>query len=174
MSEPNGSTEVWKAVVGYEGWYEVSDHGRVKRIKAAFGTTPGKILKWIVGAQGYCVVQLSRESHEVLRTVHQLVMAAFVGPRPEGKEINHKDANKMNPRLDNLEYVTSHENHLHASRNGLMSRGEMRHNAVLTEESVRDILKSNERTVDICRRLGVSRSAINGVRRGLNWKHVKA
>lgn len=84
--------EVWKPCVGYEG-YEVSNLGRVR--------SPNQILSSAPGSHGYLQVQLRRGN---VRTVHSLVLEAFVGPRPAGKEVCHGDGDKMNCALSNLRW----------------------------------------------------------------------
>lgn len=105
----------WRAVVGYEGVYEVSNQGHVRRIGRAKGTQVGKHLKpaWSLKRQ-YTTVILCRASKKKMATVHSLVAEAFIGPRPEGWEINHKDGHKLNNDLSNLEYVSKSANALHA------------------------------------------------------------
>lgn len=116
--------ERWLAIPGYEGWYEVSDAGRVRRVRPAHNSHVGKIIAGGSNPVGYRIMRLCRLG--VIRgfTTHALVMLAFVGPRPDGAQVNHKDGNKKNNRLSNLEYVTPAENIAHAKRNGLMRAGE--------------------------------------------------
>jgi flavin-dependent thymidylate synthase len=95
--------EVWKAVPGWEDLYEVSSEGRVRRI----GRQPKQNT---IGAHGYLVVSLNRPGKQVTRTVHSLVAEAFLGPRPDGHEVRHKDHERTDARLCNLKYGTSAEN----------------------------------------------------------------
>lgn len=108
--------ETWKPVVGFEGWYEVSDHGRVRRVSSAMGTRSGKILKpWFTS--GYPTVSLSIQRQVTKRLVHVLVAQVFLEPQPSIKyEVNHKDGNRDNPRAKNLEWMTRSENLSHGRR----------------------------------------------------------
>lgn len=105
-------TEQWKAVPGYEGRYQVSDQGRV--CNAA-----GHVLARNKQNSGYFIVHLytggraTRKPH----LVHRLVLLAFVGPSPE--DTNHKDGDKSNNALTNLERATKSENMQHAVAMGL-------------------------------------------------------
>ena len=72
------------------------------------------ILKPALGTDGYPFVVLSKNGSTRQVTLHYLVTEAFLGGRPDGFEVNHKDGNKANPRLDNLEYVTKSENAQHS------------------------------------------------------------
>lgn len=110
--------EEWRPVPGYEGHYEVSSAGRVRSLKTYRGLKPGRIMRDNPAAK-YPMVQLCREGRSSAVSVHKLVMAAFVGARPPGLQINHKNGDKRDNRLENLEYVTPTENIRHAVRTGL-------------------------------------------------------
>lgn len=117
-------SESWRPVVGYEGIYEVSDHGRVRRVLAGQGARPGYILSPTQAGRGYAEgraypsVCIYKGRTVARRNVHQLVAEAFIGPRPEGMHINHKDSDKSNNHATNLEYVTPSENYWHAVEAG--------------------------------------------------------
>jgi hypothetical protein len=110
--------EVWRPVVGYEGVYEVSDRGNVRRIKPGIATRPGKVLKPFPHSEGYLRVSLSVNCKAVNKYIHVLVAEAFYGPCPEGMEVNHKNTEKTDNQLSNLEFMTHGENTLHAKLNG--------------------------------------------------------
>ncbi len=95
--------EHWLPVVGYEGLYEVSSHGRVRSYHRA--TSEPRVLKANLSA-GYRAVNLSSERGRIRHTVHSLVARAFIGPRPPGAVVHHRDHNKQNNRAGNLEYTT--------------------------------------------------------------------
>lgn len=100
--------EVWKDVVGYEGLYQVSDKGRVKRKKDNYIFKQSTYF-------GYKKVFLSKNNKRKLISVHRLVYEAFVGKIPEKTNntymvINHKDENRSNNNLENLEMITFAEN----------------------------------------------------------------
>ncbi|MAF25364.1 hypothetical protein CL634_07295 [bacterium] len=116
--------ERWKVVPSYSD-YAVSNFGRVKRITPANSSKSyvGRILKPYITEKGYIKASISLgKSKRVYRRVHRLVLEAFVGPCPEGLEVNHKDGNKGNNHLTNLEYVSSRENKHHAYLIGLHSK----------------------------------------------------
>lgn len=118
--------EEWRPVVGYEGIYDISSHGRVRRIgKAARtgrgrggGAQIGRVLKPQPNG-GYRQVYLWRDGKQKPRLVHCLVAEAFIGPVPPGHEVNHCDGNKTHNWIGNLEYLTRSKNLEHAYRTGL-------------------------------------------------------
>jgi len=84
MLENPGLSEEWRQVVGYEGYYEVSSHGRVRRMKAYYGTYVGRIMS-ISYSDGYAYVHLCKNDRKRKRGVHILVAEAFHGRRPRNK-----------------------------------------------------------------------------------------
>lgn len=138
--------EAWKPIASFVGVYEVSNLGRVRRIKPGSGTHPKKIRRLWISRDGYQGVSLYNREAQKTFQVHRLVAEAFLGPCPEGMWVNHKDGIKTNNRVDNLEYTTPSENHRHAWSNGLHSActGERHGNATLTSEQVRMIRSEYE------------------------------
>jgi hypothetical protein len=122
--------ETWKPVVGFEGFYEVSDLGRVKSLNRtvpmkrlgspAVRTMAGKILSSPLGSHGYPTLNLCRNGKPVSFPVHHLVVKAFIGPIDGYRlQVNHKNGIKTDNRLENLERCTARENSLHLYRIGL-------------------------------------------------------
>ena len=101
--------ESWRPVVGFEGRYEVSDAGSVRRASDGGGHPALTPLKPQIHL-GYATVILSVRGRRFGRQIHCLVMAAFVGPRPTGYHIDHGNSVRDDNRLANLEYVTPSEN----------------------------------------------------------------
>ena len=100
--------EIYKDVIGYEGIYKVSNLGNIKSL---IGNNE-KILKLCKNGGGYSTVNLHINSIMKTRTVHQLVAGAFLNHKPSRYElvINHKDFNRSNNNVNNLEIVTTREN----------------------------------------------------------------
>lgn len=120
-------SERWVQI--FDGIYAVSSLGRIRRLKGWIAGCGGcrkatGLLKPVKrhSGTGYLWVTLSIQGKQIQRSVASLVMEAFVGPRPFGMTINHKDANSLNNELSNLEYVTMAENTMHARRFGLTHR----------------------------------------------------
>lgn len=117
----------WLPVKGYEELYEVSNTGEVRSVDRILSVTnqkerlfKGRVLLQTMNKQvQYKQVSLWKENKGTSYYVHRLVAEAFI-PNPEGKpEVNHIDGNRQNNNISNLEWVTSGENSLHASKTGL-------------------------------------------------------
>lgn len=121
--------EIWVDINGYKNIYQVSNTGRVRSVdrivfagkQYAPTRIKGCVVKTRISKNGYEMVTLSNKSKTRHLYVHRLVAEAFI-PNPDNKrEVNHKDANKLNNNVDNLEWTTSSENKIHAHKNGLMN-----------------------------------------------------
>lgn len=107
--------EIWKDIEGYNGEYQVSNHGRIKSLK--FGKE--RIIKLGYNMSGYVTGKISKSGIAVSKGMHRWVAETFI-PNPDNKpEVNHKDGNKLNNNDWNLEWVTRGENMRHAVTNGL-------------------------------------------------------
>jgi hypothetical protein len=109
--------ELWKPF--RHGYYEVSNLGRVRRVKASKGAVSGKMLKSATDKKGYLHLVTYYHGRAKGHLVHVLVANAFLGPCPTGKEVNHKDLDKGNCVWDNLEYLTRLKNCHHAIKAGV-------------------------------------------------------
>jgi hypothetical protein len=117
--------ERWRPVVGYEGFYEVSDLGRVRslphwrRSKAnSRSFHAGRLLRLPIASGGYPQAHLSMDGRTRCIHVHRLVAAAFIGGCPDGQLVRHLDGDPANNVLANLSYGTPHENQLDKVRHG--------------------------------------------------------
>lgn len=168
---PDLPGERWLPIVGYEGWYEVSDLGRIKRVAAGRGSTVGRILRDQDHRDGRRSITLkrSREQHTFL--VHRLVAAAF-HPIPDYPcEVNHKDGQPANNRADNLEWVTKSENGFHAYR--VLGRKSVPGYGMrkLTEEQVTEIRAAiGVSQTELGRRYGVDQTTISCILRHQTWR----
>lgn len=182
MTTPNDSI-IWKPVVDFEGIYEVSNMGDVRRVrkplKGGVGAI-GKVLKPHLNHDGYARLYLYKDGRQYNIFIHRIVMTAFVGPIPEGYETNHKDGNRANNRLDNLEYLTHGDNIRYAYQ--VMNRkvkglvGEANPASKLKVEQVREIkrlLASKEYMQrDIADLFDVGVWVVCSINRGATWAHV--
>jgi NUMOD4 motif/HNH endonuclease len=177
--------ENWVAVKGFEKYYEVSDLGRVRSgdrsITNNLGTftQPGRVLKGNINKAGYekqTLTDHNKKQHTVL--VHRLVAMAFL-PNPENKKnVNHKDGNKSNNELSNLEWATDSENMKHAIDTGLLKirKGQEIYFAKFTDEQARYIktaVNNGDLSIkDACIMFSSCRRTISDMVKGRTWKHV--
>jgi hypothetical protein len=106
--------EQWRPIPAFAGFYEASDHGRIRRVAKGRGTRGNTVLRPQQNTSGYEKVNLSVQNHKFQRLVHALVAEAFLGPRPPARNtVNHRDGQKTNNRPSNLEYVTYARNNEH-------------------------------------------------------------
>ena len=165
--------EVWKDVPGYEGLYKVSSHGRV------YSSVTNKIMKSSESSHGYLVVQLSNHGKSREWKVHRLVAISFI-PNPFNlPQVNHKDLDKKNNFVENLEWCTLKFNIEHASRNGRRTAGAtgtLSPNHKLTESDVREIRRQLNLGISgaqIARKYNVDNTTIYNIKHGETWKDVK-
>lgn len=132
--------EIWKDIKDYEGLYQVSNLGRVKSLnhirkngKNSKYMQKGKVLhKWI-SCCGYYQVVLSKNGKVKRLTIHRIVAQVFIPNTLNKPQVNHKDGNKLNNCVDNLEWCTRSENQLHAWKNGLQ---------VFTDNQLKSVTKN--------------------------------
>ncbi len=165
--------EEWREIQETRGIYSVSSSGRVRR---NIGDS-WRLLKQQVSSQrGYYAVSFTIGNRGFGRAVNRLVALAFLGPAPSAHhQVNHKDCNKLNNLLSNLEWVTPSENAQHAQLAGLCShritpRGTACPNAVLSESNVIEIRRRLDSPNTLAKRFNVSRRAVRAIQNGLNWK----
>ena len=112
-------SEIWKDVVGYEGLYKVSNKGNVFSVERMVRGKKcgGIILKPRYHRDGYLQVMLCKNGIRKNKLIHRLVLETFVENPNNLPEVNHKDENKTNNDLSNLEWCTSKYNSNHGTRN---------------------------------------------------------
>jgi hypothetical protein len=163
-------TERWAEISGTDGQHWVSDQGNVRGPRGPVRSKPGNT--------AYLIVKIRRFGAQRTCLVHCLVAEAFIGPRPEGHDVDHIDRNRANPSAVNLRYRPTSENRADRVTTG---------NAKLTEGQVREIMQL-ERPVgrgrgghhhpnslhEIAKRYGVRHSAVSSIFTGKRWKHLSA
>lgn len=162
--------EQWRAIPGFGDRYEASDAGRVRNKQTS------RILKHAANPRGYCHLSLFENNVGTTVDVHRLVLLAFVGQCPtERPQTNHKDGNKANNSLQNLEYVSYGENMEHADKVlGAFPFRRVKHPAAkLSEAQVAEIKRRRAEGAmlkSLSKEFGISETHICAIAKGRYWK----
>lgn len=158
--------ERWLPVSGYEGFYEVSDHGNVRSIKT------GKVKSYTLDKQqNRPFMGLWKNNKIKIFKPHTLVLTAFVGSRPKGLECCHNDGNPWNNKLENLRWDTAQSNQQDRAKHGTSNRGERCASAKLTETQVAAIRVDSRLQREIAADYGVRENTISRIKSGVRWAH---
>lgn len=165
----NSADEEWRDIPGWEGLYQASSLGRIRRIRPSTQTKLD---------DGYMrVVLRDGKGRRKQASVHRLVCAAFNGPPPRStSQSAHLNGVRDDNRPVNLVWATAKENNAHKIRHGTHNRGENHNFARLTEDQVREIrrLVSDGATGrSICARFGVTAWTIHDIAARRSWKHLE-
>jgi len=175
--------EEWKDIKGYEGFYQISNLGRVKSLGGWCGTVKRKpiIRSTSFTHDGYEKVRLIHKGKDRTVRIHRLVAEAFI-PNPYKKDtVNHIDGNKQNNVVSNLEWINRSEQMIHAYELGLKTSkvGSNNYCSKLTDDDVKKIRKCYIRgstkfgTVALGKKYGVTNRVIGLVVRNKSYKNVK-
>lgn len=163
--------EIWKDIIGFENEYEVSNLGNVRR----------KIqnLKSSISPHGYKTLSLSKNGKTITKLVHRLVAEAFIENHENKEIINHKDCNKTNNVLENLEWVTHEENMQHAVSNNRQrnQKGESNSMSKLLEQDVlfiRELLNNGLSAYEIHKNHfpTLHQQTIYSIKQRRIWNHI--
>jgi|688.fasta_scaffold927963_1 hypothetical protein len=176
-------------IKGYEGYYQVSNYGLIKSLARVVNAHEGKrklnikerVLKPAIDNNGYFRVALCKGRRLTTFKVHRLVAGHFILNENPKLEVNHKDGNKLNNSVNNLEWVTHSENVIHAFKNNLAQglKGSKNPQSKLTEKDVFEIrtiakAKRNYGRLDLAKKYGVSEKHIQDIVNNKNiWTDVK-
>lgn len=165
--------EIWKAIEGFDGEYEISNRGRVISLK--FGQI--NFLTLVKDKAEYCRVKLTKGEDSRYHSVHRLVVKAFIGPIGNKLEVNHLDGDKSNNHVCNLEIVTGFQNKKHARETGLWKPVDPCP-VVMFNPKTFEVIKEFSGTVEAAKEVGVYPTGIvracNGVQKtsgGFAWKY---
>lgn len=169
MTESSTPAERWVPVPGYEGYYEVSDLGRIRSVR---------IRRYSLNDRGYAMIWLARDGEKRYVPVHRVVGEAFLGPLPSGLMTRHGPGGKLDNRLVNLSYGTNSENQIDRRRDGNPNtgfRGEAHPASKLTDAIVAECRRRHsegETQYSLSREFGVTVQAMHNAIRRKTWQHV--
>lgn len=106
------------------------------------------------------------------RSVHSLVLEAFVGPRPEGLECRHLNGNPLDSRLENLRWGTKSENYADRHGHGTANDGERHGNAAISNSVAIGIFQAEGTDPEIAKRFGVTSTQVNKIKHGHGWRGI--
>jgi len=191
--------EAWKDIPGYEGLYKISNHGRIESLsrrrsgnthssKSKFSfMTKGKILTNQVGGSGYWKTVLCKNGKQKNHNIHRLMAVAFIENPKNYPQVNHKDGDKLNCSIENLEWCTAKQNSRHAhevigvraSCTGVFGKDHPKSRPVIQMDLSGGIIKKWDSAMDAVRS-GFTSSAIsrccNGsakIHKGYRWAHER-
>lgn len=161
---------LWRIIPEFPA-YEASYEGHIRKIGSSL------IRKPIKAKGGYHKITIYIDKRVVTKQLHRLIASAHI-PNPEGLEfVNHKDGDKTNNKVSNLEWCTRSENQIHACAIGLVSnRGSKNGFAKLNENSVqqmRTLYNTGTRIKDIAKMFNVKYNTASSIVHYRSWKHVK-
>ena len=151
--------EIFKDVKGYEGYYEISNLGRVRNTY----NKRKKILKPAITKNGYLNVIFCINQKKEHKFVHRLVAEAFIPNINNYSTVNHKDEDKLNNCVENLEWLSVEDNNRYSN------------SKMLTKEKVLQIpslIDQGYTQLEIAKYFNVSRRAIQSILRGEHWKDL--
>lgn len=180
--------EVWKDIKGYEGLYQVSNLGRIRNFDKYIHTKlinneivlkKRKIMKQSITWDGYLRVTLTKNKKHKSIKVHRLVAEAFIPNYNEYPQVNHKDENKLNNCVNNLEWCSNEYNYNYGTRKQRASQSKKK--MIRQYDKNNNLIKEWKGIVDIEKELGYLRSGIIGcckgrykTSHGFVWKYREA
>jgi len=171
--------EEWRSVVGWEGAYEVSSLGRLRSCRSSRSTKAGMILRPFIDVRGRCQYILRDKPRVKCALGHRLVAFAFLSTDPLRQQVNHKNGNQSDNRVENLEWCTGSENQQHAIHVlGHRAAHTDRHSCAKLNSAQARIcralsrMKATHWQPDMAKSWGVCRGTVSSAAKGINWKKV--
>ena len=186
--------ETWKDIPNYVGFYQISNLGNVRSLEREITRRDGLIKRFHsqrlrpgIASNGYLTVSLSKNGIGTTYLIHRMIGDAFILNTKNKAEINHKDGNKLNNSISNLEWVSSSENSIHAHKSGLIIfTSERRHNhsiskkgiknpaSKLTEKDIIDIksLLETKKQKEISAIYNINQSVVSRIKNNKTWIKV--
>lgn len=186
IPEVDITKEFWKPLIGYEGIFEISNYGRFKRLNRQQLRTNGRMIsiKEMIfnnkncglTRDGYLMSRLNAKGVMYRKSIHRLVAIHFLSNPLSLSIVHHKDSNRMNNVVDNLEWISKQDHKETHKNHRRCNYGSKHHNSILTEDKVREIKNignsGSNSLAEIARIFDVSVSTISCILSGRLWKHV--
>jgi len=167
----NQMKEIWKDIEGYADLYRISNYGNVYSFGNSKNVKPSKMKGWI-NKYGYRMVDLYKDKKCKHHFVSRLVAQHFIDNSENKKQVNHIDGDKLNNRVNNLEWVTGQENKEHAVKLKLHPHNETHGMAKLTNEDVKKIRLSTLKNSEIAKLYNVTRNHIARIKKYKLWRNL--
>ena len=177
----NEALEEWRDVIGYEGYYQISNLGRVKSLPRlvrnvnGYSTKKELILNPHIN-KGYLKTALTINKITNYKFIHKLVAEAFIPNSNNYPQVNHKDTDKLNNKKDNLEWCTPSQNMKHAYDNNLISKDGFNNSnsklKIKQVEEIRELLTKGFKCKEISLKYSVNYATIRDIKIGRTWKNV--
>lgn len=174
--------EEWRAVVRWEGFYEVSNLGRVRSLErevfrkdGGIRRMQGKVRATPIGNHGYHTITLSANGRRECTLLQIVVAEAWIGERPDGFHVDHDDFNRSNNRPSNLKYLSPQDNVKRTSDAGRTPFGVNHYAAILSENQIKEafrLLDSGLSKRDAAAQAGIPAYQLRNVFYGKSWKHL--
>lgn len=172
VSTEVGTMEIWKDIKGFDGFYQISNYGAVR----SFNKGVMRIRKLSFTHDGYAKIRLQHNNRDITTRIHRLVANAFIDNPDNKSTVNHKDGNKLNNYVGNLEWATRHEQTQHSYDWGL--KKPVHTNRKLSDDAIKYIRSHYKRysteygTVALGKKFGVTNRVIGLVVRNKAYKNV--
>ncbi len=169
--------EIWKPIEKYNGWYEISDSGRIRSWKHKNGKRKKPFILALSNNGRYFQVHLYHNNKHIVESVHRLVLQVFKGSQPSpAHNAAHNNGNSYDNRVENLRWATQGENLADMKRHNTILLGEKSNNSKLTKKDIKQIRKrfwlTRESINSLSNDFKVHITTIHRILRRLTWKHI--
>lgn len=160
--------EIWKQITDYEGLYYISNFGRIK-------DNTGKIRKTYINNKGYECISLRFQGNKYHHLIHRLVAEYFIPNYSNLTQVNHKDCNKLNNKVSNLEWIDQKGNYKHGMSNYLYSKNEDHYFSKLSNkdvEMINRLYRLGFIRATVARIMNVNPSSLEAIEKGISYREL--